>query len=157
MCKQKCAPGLLAALFGVQVSMEKKHMGISGPSAIEPFHTGVSGAGWHFSSQKGELWLHFNQEETDQRFQISCWAPVEFRQPSSDCIEYIWNCTGGDLKNTLPWSVQIRHLLLSAYKSLCFWPESPLFLWKGLCPRALQLWEEKISDLHPLAYPLPIP
>ena len=55
MSKQKCAPGLLDALFGVQVSMEKKNMGVSGPSAIEPFHAGFSGAGWHFSSQKGEL------------------------------------------------------------------------------------------------------
>lgn len=133
----------------------REKTGVSGPSAVQPFHAGFSGAGWHFSSQKGELWLHFNQEETAQRFQISCWAPVEFRQPSSGCSEYIWNCTGKDPRNTVPWSLQIRHLLLNAYKSLCFWLESPLFLWKDLCLRGLRLWEEAVSDSRPLAYPPP--
>ena len=30
-----------------------------------------------------------------------------------------------------------------------------VFLWKDLCPRGLRLWEEAVSDLHPLAYPPP--
>ena len=99
----------------------REKTGVSGPSAVEPFHRGFSGAGWHFSSQKGELWLHFNQEETAQRFQISCWAPVEFRQPSSGCSEYIWNCTGRDPRNTLPWPLQIRHLLLMLTRVYAFY------------------------------------
>lgn len=52
---RKSVPRLPDAHFGVPVSTEEKNMGVSGPSAIEPFHAGFSEAGWHFSSQKGEL------------------------------------------------------------------------------------------------------
>lgn len=46
--------------------------------------------------------------------------PLSLDDPAQAAMSIFTAGTGKNCKNTLPWSVQIQHLFLSACKSLCY-------------------------------------